>query len=499
MPIRGFSKAYENGGLVAEYSVQVGGEKFPILSDKYKGFLSNKTRNGIAKGNKIRKMTDEQRSEYLANCQSVLGMDSDKQKADVGDAKEPKNKTKEIKMADVGGVQGAVNIPMEQIPESIEALVKSVKNETPPLTNALPITASSTQTMAKGGMVKGPSHLMGGIDMHVGKSKTKVNLEGGEMVVNKISTNNFKAPLKKMNDAGNNLREAKTDEQKKQAQERIKKMREKLRSFKNGGIIPPKSEIKPIDTQTKGLDAEFQKDDSKKDIGLYQTLINKYFTVLDFTRVLAYVKIKNKKVESMKAEEILETSKDLAQDLGISQLKYMDNDIKMLKAQLYELLALAIGKAKQPENDKDFNNVGFIVDIESVYGDGSTFNKEKFKQKFMDGGTIPPDITNQPMTQAPPIVNQGQASQKSTVQPLTTKPVYGALPSSIQEKNEGSYIDDQKPTTRKMFNLADAVLKFESSNAQRFSKAIDEAKEEFKITDIFRFKKDDKPKTFNLF
>jgi hypothetical protein len=334
--------------------------------------------------------------------------------------------------------------------------------------------------------------------MHVGRSGKKVNLEGGEMVVNKISTNNFKAPLKKMNDAGNNLREAKTDEQKKQAQDRIKKMREKLQSFKQGGVIP-KSEIKPIDTQTKGLDAEFQKDDSKKDVGLYQTLINKYFTVLDFTRVLAYVKIKNKKVESMKSEEVLETSKDLAQELGISQLKYMDNDIKMLKAQLYELLALAIGKAKQPENDKDFNNVGFVVDIESVYGDGSTFNKEKFKETFMMGGTIPPDITNQPMTQSPPIVNQGQASQKSTVQPLTSKPVYGALPSSIQEKNEGSYIDDQKPTTRKMFNLADAVLKFESSNAQRFSKAIDEAKEEFKITDIFRFKKDDKPKTFNLF
>lgn len=493
MPIRGYNKAYQDGGLIDEYSVQVGLTKYPILSDKYKGFLSNKTRNGIAKMNKIKKMSDEQRSEYLVNCNSVLCMDSDRAKADVGDKPSPKNKTKEIQIKDVNLVSGSVNIPIEDIPESIEAMVKSVKNELPieePSNNAIP-----AQTMAKGGLVEGSSHLMGGVDMHVGKCGKKVNLEGGEFVINKVSTINFKAPLKKMNDAGNNLRQARTEEEKKEAKERLKKMREKLQSFKQGGIIP-KSEIKHIDTQTEGLDAQFQKDDSKKDIGMYQTMINKYFTVLDFTRVLAYVKIKNKKVESMKSEEILDTSKDLAQELSISQLKYMDNDIKMLKAQLYELLALAIGKSKQPDDKKDYNNVGFIVDIESVYGDGRTFNKEKFAETFMEGGQIPPDITNEPK---PTVVNQGMVSQKTQVQPLTTKPVYGALPSSITAKNEGSFIDEIKPTTRRMFNLADAVLKFESSNAQRFSKPIDEALEEFKVENIFRFKKDDKPRTFNLF
>ena len=112
------------------------------------------------------------------------------------------------------------------------------------------------------------------------------------------------------------------------------------------------------------------------------------------------------------------------------------------------------------------------------------------------GGQIP-DITNEP--KQPTIVNQGTMSQKNQVQPLQTKPVYGNLPTSIQQKNEGSYIDEQKPTTRKMFNLADAVLKFESSMSQRFAKEIDEVKEEFKSADIFRFKKDDKKKTFQLF
>ena len=153
MPIRGYNKAYQDGGLIDEYSVQVGGTKYPILSDKYKGFLSNKTRNGIAKMNKIKKMSDEQRSEYLGNCNSVLGMDSDRAKADVGDKPSPKNKTKEIQIKDVNVVSGAVNIPMEDIPESIESMVKSVKNELPieePSNNASP-----TPTMAKGGMVKG--------------------------------------------------------------------------------------------------------------------------------------------------------------------------------------------------------------------------------------------------------------------------------------------------------------------------------------------------------
>ena len=279
-----------------------------------------------------------------------------------------------------------------------------------------------------------------------------------------------------------------------------KKMREKLQSFKRGGVIP-KGEVKPIDTQTKGLNAQLQKDDKIPDKGMYQVLINKYFTVLDFTRVLAYTKLKNKQVESMKAEEILETSQDLALELKISKLKYMGNDIKMLKAQLYELMALNIGMSKQIEGDKDFNNVGFILDIESLYGDGSKFNKDKFKQNFMSGGTLP-DITDQAKaqeqkTEQTQIVNAGIKSQ--SVAPLETKPVYGKLPSSMETKNEGSFIEVQKPSTRKMFNLADAVLKFESSNAQRFSKPINEALEEFKVANIFRFKKDDKPKTFQLF
>lgn len=497
MPIRGQKKAYENGGILDEYSVQVGGTKYPILSDKYKGFLSNKTRNGIAKMNKIKKMTDSERSNYLGQCNSVLCLDTDVQKADLGDAKQPANKSKEVKIKDVSVVDGSVNIPMDAIPESIEALVKSVKTEMP---KTAQLEEQPTQTMAKGGMVYGASHSNGGVDMNIKHSNKKVELEGGEMVVNKISTNNFKQPLKKMNDAGNNLREAKTQEQKAQAQAKLKKMREKLQSFKKGGVIP-KGEVKPIDTQTKGLNAQLQKDDKIPDKGMYQVLINKYFTVLDFTRVLAYTKLKNKQVESMKPEEILETSQDLAQELKISKLKYMGNDVKMLKAQLYELMALNIGMSRQIEGDKDFNNVGFILDIESLYGDGSKFNKDKFKQSFMSGGTLP-DITDQAKaqeqkTEQTQIVNAGIKSQ--SVAPLETKPVYGKLPSSMETKNEGSFIEDQKPSTRKMFNLADAVLKYESSNAQRFSKPINEALEEFKIANIFRFKKDDKPKTFQLF
>lgn len=489
MKVRGYKKAYQNGGLINEYSVEVGGVRYPILSDKFKGFLDNRTKNGKAKMNKIKKMSDDERKNYLGQCNSVLCMDDDVQKANVGDAPMPKNKTKEVKIKDVSVVDGALNIPMESIPESIEALVKSVKQETPEKQTEEP-----TQTMAKGGMIHGASHKMGGVRMNV-KNSNPIEAEGGEYIVNKVSTNNFKQPLEKMNKVGNDLRDANTQSEKQQAQERIRKMKEKLQSFRKGGVVP-KSEIKQIDPKTRGLDEQFQKDDSKKDVGMYQTLINKYFTILDFTRVLAYVKIKNKNVETMKPEEILETSQDLAQDLGISKLKYMDNDIKMLKSQLYELLALSIGKSKQPENEKDFNNVGFIVDIESVYGDGKTFNKDKFAEAFMEGGQIP-DITNEP--KQPTIVNQGTMSQKNQVQPLQTKPVYGNLPTSIQQKNEGSYIDEQKPTTRKMFNLADAVLKFESSMSQRFAKEIDEVKEEFKSADIFRFKKDDKKKTFQLF
>ena len=131
MKVRGYKKAYQNGGLINEYSVEVGGVRYPILSDKFKGFLDNRTKNGKAKMNKIKKMSDDERKNYLGQCNSVLCMDDDVQKANVGDAPMPKNKTKEVKIKDVSVVDGPVNIPMESIPESIEALVKSVKQEAP--------------------------------------------------------------------------------------------------------------------------------------------------------------------------------------------------------------------------------------------------------------------------------------------------------------------------------------------------------------------------------
>tara|TARA_R100001126_G_scaffold38294_1_gene21276 strand:+ start:1144 stop:2655 length:1512 start_codon:yes stop_codon:yes gene_type:complete len=58
----------------------------------------------------------------------------------------------------------------------------------------------SSQYMKGGGMVKGPSHERGGVKYNVGGEV--VELEGGEAVINKKSTEMFRPILSKMNQAG---------------------------------------------------------------------------------------------------------------------------------------------------------------------------------------------------------------------------------------------------------------------------------------------------------
>ena len=238
------------------------------------------------------------------------------------------------------------------------------------------------------------------------------------------------------------------------------------------------SDLKPINDATvnQGLDSQFQQDDGKTDTSkFYQFLINKYFSILDFTRVLAYVKQKNKNVEKMSPEQIISLSKDIAQELGTS-LKYMNNDIKTLRQQLYELLALQIGKSKQEPTVTEKNNIGLIVDFDSVFGPDFVLDKDKFKQEFMESknGSVP-DVMQSIIP--PPVTSQ----YKNT-----------AVPTSVgSNKNEGAYTDPAPPESHRNFNLADSVLKYDSSFSQQFAKKINDISDEFVTPNIFRFRKDD--------
>ena len=62
----------------------------------------------------------------------------------------------------------------------------------------------TSQTMAKGGVVEGPSHAQGGVKFAVGGQVTE--LEGGEAVINKKSTAMFKNELSAMNVAGGGVK-----------------------------------------------------------------------------------------------------------------------------------------------------------------------------------------------------------------------------------------------------------------------------------------------------
>lgn len=395
-----------------DYAVELNGKKYPLMNAKMKGFINGQNKNGKTRKKQIMNMSDSEKKEYIDKCKSIFDLDSDVSKAIVGDTPNAvKPHTKEIKYKSQSlGIQPAKIDIKTEMPESVEYQVNSTKEKIQP---------NPSETSSD------PSN------------PSNTNTAKGNTTTAKGNTTTSKG-----NTTGQTL-----------------------------------SELKPINATSvnQGLDAQLQQDDGKADESqFYQFLINKYFSILDFTRVLAYVKTKNKNVEKMTPDKIISFSKDIAQELGTS-LKYMNNDIKMLRRQLYELLALQIGKSKQEPEATDKNNIGLIVDFDSVFGPDYVLNKDKFKQEFMNSKSG--DVPN---------------VMQSVIPPSTSEYKNTAVPTSAgSSKNEGAYAGPDQNTEHKNFNLADSVLKYDSSFSQQFAKKIIDIPDEFSLTNIFRFRKDD--------
>jgi len=232
----------------------------------------------------------------------------------------------------------------------------------------------------RGGMLDGASHEEGGIP---------IEAEGGEFVMNKESTKHFEPQLKKMNDAGNELRDASNPKVRSRKMGNINKIKRRMRKggmlkYRNGGKIYANggmvSEIEQPSTAG-GLVGQLSRDDGTADKGLYQELINKYFTKMDFTQTLKYVKNKNRDVETLGEDELRSKAQSIAQQAKV-QLKYNGNSLSLLKNQVYELMAIRLAMQQQSKKSSQKGNVGLVVDMESVFGEGAEIDKDAFAQRY---------------------------------------------------------------------------------------------------------------------
>jgi len=702
MTLRNQSKAYNiDDTLNDEYSVTLFGAKYPLLSKSMKGYTSKLKKGGKARFNKLFNGSEQIKKEYIKQVTQILNLTS---KSEVGDDMSNPHK---VNVNPKVGKQAPLKskgpkVPYDQTPDSIAVFQKLAKKQEPAknepedqslarqeakkqedaklnqaqqeeaLKQLLPNQSSASQKfrdrnnkkqMSKGGLLKGKSHKKGGIPMKlVKKDNPKLNdtpvdqieVEGGEYIVNKKSTQEFKPLLKQINKAGNEARDAKGTPQENEKKQRLERLKSNLmkRKYGHGGDTefqpqppgkPPRKASKRRSTQevlvdkkavarkfrsffkkykgqsspsgtayTKGLhdlsetlseatnksiseakqqienalsssndfgartivkslqsnaqmkqdeadefermapeaptskpenviDNEFERsipkaptgrpqpaskpsggaglmsrlsqDDNIKDTSAYPIAIGKYFTKLDFSRTLAYVKNKHKNVEQMSAEQLMDLSQDLASDLGLT-LKYKGTDVAQLKSQLYQLLAIKLGRDKQKESNPN-KTVGLVVDAESVFGEGAELDKNKIAKlyraggllnvkQYQSGGTAQQSRENISLKQA--MEDEGELEKlvkRGGAEFTAPKPESAQHFNNFQElgnqgEEESTADIKQFSFKRKTFDLANAVLTAERNFTLRHAEQINDPKVAFAKTNLFRKRRGSPKKRKNL-
>tara|TARA_R110001592_G_scaffold79486_3_gene237541 strand:- start:449 stop:1993 length:1545 start_codon:yes stop_codon:yes gene_type:complete len=492
--LRNQTKAYDmEDQLKAEYSIMLNGQRLPLLTKSFKGFTSKASKSGKTRFNKLFNAPQSVKQEYINAVNTALNMHTATAKADVGDNMKNQNvSSKSGEQKQEKNILLHSKLQYDKAPDSVAVFNEDKKQDEEkaeePLEEEEPKPMPKAPVMKKGGkaggVLQGPSHDNGGI---------KVEMEGGEYVVNKESTKHFEKELSKMNDIGNQLRDAKQPQLRSRKMKKINQMKRKMRKggvlkYRAGGVV---SEIEQP-TTGRGLLATLSKDDGVKDKGMYQELINKYFTKMDFTQTLKYVKNKNKDVEKMGADALREKAQDIAQQVK-TQVKYNGSVVAQLKKQVYELIAIRLALQQQPKKQEQKGNIGLVVDMESVFGEGAEVDKQAFAEKYMRGGKINQEQLKQDMGKPEDLENivaqgkdgmtQPKPEQKKAFQDFQTL--------SAGEQSEGAISRGESSYTRKTFNLPMALNgSVEMGWRQRYAQEIDENNEEFKKPQsIFKYRK----------
>ena len=500
--LRNQSKAYDmSDQLKAEYSIMLNGQRYPLLTKTYKGFTSKASKSGKTRFNKIFNAPQSVKQEYINAVNNSLNMHNAEAKSDVGDNMNNQNVSSQAKSEQKQDKDILVHskLPYDKAPDSVavfnadkkqdeEKAEEPLEEEEPKPMPKPPVMKKGGKLKKKGGVLQGPSHDNGGIP---------IEAEGGEFVVNTESTKHFEPQLKKINDAGNELRDAKQPQLRRRKMKKINQMKRKMRKggllkYRQGGKV---SEIQQPSTG-RGLVGTLSKDDGVKDKGMYQELINKYFTKMDFTQTLKYVKNKNKDVEKMGADALRETAQDIAQQVK-TQVKYNGSVVAQLKKQVYELIAIRLAMQQQPKKQEEQKgNIGLVVDMESVFGEGSEVDKQAFAEKYMRGGRINEEKLKEDMKKPEDLENivvQGKDGKDGMTMPKPEqkKAFQDFQTLSAGQQSEGAISRGESSYTRKTFNLPMALNgSVEMGWRQRYAQEIDENNEEFKKPQsIFKYRK----------
>ena len=229
---------------------------------------------------------------------------------------------------------------------------------------------------------------------------------------------------------------------------------------------------------------------------------------MDFTRTLTYVKNKNKNVESLDSDALRSKASDIAQQVK-TQLKYNGNSMALLKNQVYELLAIRLAMQQQPKKSAQRGNVGLVVDMESVFGEGSEIDKNAFAQRYgtmrrggkvmQKGGKIDAEKVKEDMQRPEDLKNivaQGQKGDMTDPKPEQKKAFQDFQTLSAGGQSEGAISRGESTYQRRTFNLAQALNgSVEMNFRHRYAQEIDENKEEFrKPKSLFRYRKKDNKK-----
>lgn len=494
--LRNQTKAYDmQDQLKDEYSIMLNGKKYPLLTKTGKGFTSKASKSGKTRFNKLFNAPQSVKAEYIKSVNTALNMHDATAKTAVGDDTKNANVSTKAPQKQEKGLVMTSSLPDNKAPDSVEVFNEDKKDpsqEQQEPSDEAP--AEEPQKMRKGGrvrkmkkqggMLEGASHKQGGIP---------IEAEGGEFVMNKESTKHFEPQLQKMNAVGNQMRDA-PQQQKPQMMNTIRQMKRKMRRggriYRNGGKV---SEIEQP-TGGRGLRGRLSQDDGKADKGMYQELINQYFTKMDFTATMKYVKNKNKDVAGMGTDALRSKAQDIASQVK-TQLKYNGNLASKLKQQVYELMAIRLAMQQQPKGQKQqASNVGLVVDMESVFGDGAEIDKEQFAQKYMRGGKVDEEAVKEDMERPEDLKNivaQGQRGEMTEPKPEQKKAFQDFQTLSAGGQQEGAITRGEQTYQRRTFNLPMALNgSVEMNWHHRYAQEIDETKEQFrKPQSLFRYRK----------
>jgi hypothetical protein len=179
--LRNQTKAYDmEDQLKAEYSITLNGQRLPLLTKSFKGFTSKASKSGKTRFNRLFNAPQSVKQEYINAVNTALNMHNAEAKADVGDDMKNQNVSSQAKSEQKQEKDILLHskLPYDKAPDSVAVFNEDKKQDEEKAEEPLEEEEPKAPVMKKGGKLKktggvlqGPSHDNGGIELEVEKNK----------------------------------------------------------------------------------------------------------------------------------------------------------------------------------------------------------------------------------------------------------------------------------------------------------------------------------------